>query len=87
MNSKPITSQKEADEVLEFLIVQTMNTLKIKRLDAETRVLALRGSGILNTGNADDKISQIMIDAFLTSSQWDSPEYKKQIERLEKTRL
>jgi hypothetical protein len=83
---KPIKSQQEADEVLEGLVVNTMKTLNIKRLDAELRVAALRQSTIMDNFDPNDKICCLMVDAFLTSPQWNERVYQLQIERLEKTR-
>jgi dihydroxyacetone kinase-like predicted kinase len=86
MSNDPIKTQKEYDEVFQYVVKQTMETLKITETDAMLRVAALRESGILDSGGPNDRVSQIMIDAFMTSDQWNKPEYQEQVARLEKTK-
>ena len=62
---KPIKTQEEAEQVREYLIKMTMDTLNLTRSQAEQRIDALLKSPILINGKWNDPKTQKAIDEFL----------------------
>lgn len=62
---QPIKSEKEADEVKNYLIQETINQLGIAIEEATIRVNALFNSGILNDIDPRSDSGQLQIDVFL----------------------
>lgn len=64
-------NKKEYDETFENAARMIAETLNITMDQARVRQLTLLNSGILDQGDPNDPISQMMIDAFLTNPAWD----------------
>ncbi len=62
---EPIKSAEEAAEVLTYLAKTTAEVLGIDMDEALKRVQALRKSGLLEGGSAENPESQRLIDTFL----------------------
>ena len=62
---QPIKSEKEADEVKDYLNKETINQFGIAIEEATIRVNALFNSGILNDINPLSDSGQFQIDVFL----------------------
>jgi hypothetical protein len=63
--SEPINDQQEANEVFNFLVTTTSETLGIDREQAEKRVTALFSSDILTNGDPMSPETQQKIEEFL----------------------
>lgn len=72
-NIEPIKSQAEANEVKQYLIKTTSDTLKISMAKAAFRVEALFLCGLLNEVNPLTKYGQMRIDTFMQISQPNEP--------------
>jgi len=66
MKKGQIKSQKEADEVFDFLVNETIKVQKCDKAQAEKRIRALLDSGILNSGSPDNPATQKIIDEFMS---------------------
>lgn len=63
--SKPIKSQKEADQVFESLVNMAMETMNIDRDQAEKRTRKLLASTVFHGGNPNDPNTQRRIDKIM----------------------
>lgn len=74
-HDKPITSEKEWDEVFEKQCKIVAKTLKISIAEARRRTVALNESGLLILFSPLEPEGQKAIDIFLTNENWkDNPE-------------
>jgi len=67
VSKEPIKSQEEANEVFEYLVQTTIDTLGVDRTQAEKRITALINSGWLNgtEHSPTNPVTQRMIDNFM----------------------
>ena len=73
-NIEPIKSQEEANEVKQYLVKTTSETLKISMEKAKFRVDALFLSGLLNEVSPLTMYGQMRIDRFMQISQPNEPD-------------
>lgn len=66
-DDEPIKSQQEADEIFNYLVKTTADTMKISTEQATKRVKALFDSGILEGGNPNSIVTQFKITKFLAT--------------------
>jgi len=62
---KPIKSQKEADNVFNYLVAVTIIEVKIDRLQAEKRVRRLLDSNELNGLTPDNELFQMIVNRYI----------------------
>lgn len=67
MNKPPIKDIKEAQRVFDALVKTTMQTVKISKEQAEKRITALIASGVLDNGDPDTPLFQMIVDKFLNT--------------------
>lgn len=63
-----IKSQKEANDVNDYLVKQTCKSFSVDACEAQKRIKGLMKSGIIDVcnGNPDDPATQLQIDVFLS---------------------
>jgi hypothetical protein len=67
MEKKPIESQKEADNVMEFLIKVTMDKMDVDRVQAGKRIANLLDSGVLNGLTPNDTQFHMAVDRYMST--------------------